>query len=59
MRITEERPRESVREMQFKKKVEKKEAKGVEVKRFGTRDGLNPLPLALNMEKGPGPMCGL
>ena len=59
MRITGERPRESVREMQFKKKAEEREAKGVEVERFGTKDGLNPLSLALNMEKGPGPMCGL
>lgn len=45
--------------MQFKKKAEEREAKGVEVERFGTKDGLNPLSLALNMEKGPGPMCGL
>lgn len=45
--------------MQFKKEEEKKEDRRGEVKRFGTRDGLNPLPLALNMEKGLEPMCGL
>ena len=50
--------RVSQRDEVYERRGKERSQRG-EVKRFGTREGLNSLPLALNMEKGLGPMCGL